>query len=79
MTDKLGVPLHIDDKVAYTTGTQGNDWIEIGTLVSFKQDYQGREVAEIRSERGRMLSNSRPSNGLVSIMPITIQHPELFI
>ena len=80
MTDKLGVPLHIGDKVGYTTGTQSNESIEIGTIINIRPEAGLRaDVAEIRSEGGRKLANPRYSCGLISIAPIAAQHPELFI
>ena len=80
MTDKLGVPLHIGDKVGYTTGSQSNESIEIGTIINIQQAANvAVEIAEIRSEGGRKLANPRYSWGLISIAPIAAQHPELFI
>ena len=80
MTDKLGVPLHIGDKVGYTTGSQSNESIEIGTIINIRQAANvAVELAEIRSEGGRKLANPRYSHGLISIAPIAAQHPELFI
>lgn len=80
MTDKLDVPLHIGDKVGYTTGSQSNESIEIGTIINIRQATNiAVEIAEIRSEEGRKLANPRYSWGLISIAPIAAQHPELFI
>ena len=80
MTDKLGVPLHIGDKVGYTTGAQSNESIEIGTIINIRQATNiAEEIADIRSEGGRKLANPRYSCGLISISPIAAQHPELFI
>ena len=81
MTDKLGVFLHIGDKVGYTTGSQCNESIEIGTIINIRlsKSLTAVEIAEIRSEGGRKLTNPRYSWGLISIVPIAAQHPELFI
>lgn len=83
MTDLFGVPVNIGDKVAYTTGSQGNVNMEIGTIL----DIQVRtstysppyEMCILRSSTGRKMSNPRGRYGIISLTPVQSQHPELFI
>ena len=76
--DIFGVPLNIGDIVAYTTGAQGNESIELGTIYLFGER-RGHPVAYLTSSRGRKLSNPRLCKYLVSSNPVRIQHPELFV
>lgn len=61
MTDLFGVPVNIGDKVAYTTGSQGNETMEIGTILDITSytGYSGivYESVILKSSRGRKMSN----------------------
>lgn len=83
MTDLFGVPLAIGDRVAYTVGAQGAEYMEVGTTLDIndKYSYWGgtTAVAYIRAKSGRRLTNPRFKAGLISVSPIQAQHPELFL
>lgn len=71
MTDLFGVPVNIDDKVAYTTGSQGNETMEIGTILDITS-YTGYnetiyESVVLKSSTGRRMSNSRGKYGVISL------------
>ena len=77
-TDLFGVPLSIGDTVVYTTGSQGNESLELGTILSFNER-RGFPVAQLLSAKGRKLSNLRRCKYLVSSNPVRTLHPELFL
>lgn len=82
MVDLFGVPLSVGDKVAYTTGGQGDDSFAIGEILELttKTNWRGTfDIAYAKSESGRRMTNPRYSYGLVSLNPIKAQHPELFV
>ena len=82
MTDLFGVPLHIGDRVIYTTGSQSNTYMEVGTITEFAilDNWTGEHpAARIKTTSGRKASNLRTKNELVSVSPIAAQHPELFV
>ena len=79
MTDLFGIPLSIGDKVAYTTGGHTfaiGEILELTTRTSRNITY---DIAYIKSESGRRMTNPRCSYGLISVNPIKAQHPELFV
>jgi len=75
MKDLFGVPLHVGDKVVYTTGAQSNTRLEIGTILSISPNND----AILKSYSGRRLQLPRYDYELVAVSPISTQHPELFI
>lgn len=77
-TDIFGVPLNIGDTVVYTTGAQGNESLELGTILQFSER-RGFPTALLKSARGRTLSNFRRCSHLVSSNPVRTLHPELFL
>ena len=77
-TDLFGVELHIGDTVAYTTGAQGNESIELGTIYQLGER-RGHSIAYLISSRGRKLSNPRMCKFIISSTPVRTQHPELFL
>ena len=74
MVDLFGVPISIGDTVIYTTGGQGNQHLEVGTVKTIESTR-----AKLISSSGRVLTNWRYQNEIVSATPIKLQHPELFI
>ncbi len=74
MTDILGVPVSVGDKVAYTTGERGNATLEIGTIETIVNDR-----AYIRTASKRITTNSRATYGIMSLSSAIAVHPELFI
>lgn len=83
MTDLLGVPVNIGDKVIYTTGSQGNECMEIGTILDIKSHIGYNNIIYesviLLSSTGRKMTNPRGKHSIVSLNPIKTQHPELFI
>lgn len=74
MTDILGVPVSVGDRVAYTTGNQSNQSLEIGTIDSI---VKGKCL--IKTARGRITANYRSKSDIMSLAPAISVHPELFI
>ena len=81
MNDKLGIPLSVGDRVIYaTTGEQGNQLLEIGTVLEFKlSKYSSSLSVQLLSVNGRKLSNLRRPSAVLSIEPIYKAHPEILI
>ena len=74
MVDLFGVPISIGDKVIYTTGNQGVQSLEVGTVKTI----EGTR-AKLISSSNRVLTNWRYQHEIVSAVPIKLQYPELFI
>lgn len=80
MTDLFGVPLQVGDTIAYTTGSQGNMIIEVGSIKEINEtSYRGNGAALIKTSSGRTASLWRSSYSLVAVAPIKQQYPELFV
>lgn len=80
MTDLFGVPLAVGDTIAYTTGGQGNMYIEVGSIKEIDETRnRGFGAALIKTSTGRTATLWRSKHCLIAVAPIKSQHPELFI
>lgn len=80
MTDLFGVPLQVGDTIAYTTGGQGNMYLEIGSVKEIDETRaRGQGAALIVTSTGRTATLWCSKHCLIAVTPIKSQHPELFI